>query len=113
MKNVSNIQQAKVLINTVKTLRRSFFGHLRQTFLPGSSTHSGGFLRFFYVHLRPPETQGTLLCRRTFFSRIFVFVFLIEPFYIIVTDLDKPRHVANCERGAKATNTTILVNKVT
>jgi hypothetical protein len=103
-------QQAKVLINTVKTLRRSFFGHLRQTFLPGSSTHSGGLPRFFYVHLRQPETQGTILCRRTFFPRIFVFVFLIEPFYIIVTDLDKPRHVANCERGAKAT---ILVNKVT
>jgi hypothetical protein len=45
-----------------------------------------------------------------FFPRIFVFVFLIEPFYIIVTELDKLRHVANCERGAKAT---ILVNKVT
>jgi hypothetical protein len=37
-------------------------------------------------------------------------MFFIESFYIIVTYLDKPRHVANCERGAKAT---MLVNKVT
>jgi hypothetical protein len=50
------------------------------------------------------------LCRRTFFL---VFSFSCSSLNLSTSsslDLDKPRHVANFERGAKAT---ILVNKVT
>ena len=57
--------------------------------------------------------QIMFLWRLPFVDGVHIYIYiyiLIEPFYIIVTDLDKPRHVANCERSAKAT---MLVNKVT